>query len=121
MLDPDELAYPDAFCTASAGSYKVRAVLDVDHNFAYDYNSSDGDLESEVIDQNFNPTSADVISVTLTKRKVDPPPQLPPHSERLDFTSPSLSEFWDVPSTSRVWSCVPPSYSERNAAIPPSI
>ena len=71
MLDPDELAYPDAFCMASAGSYKVRAVLDVNHNFAYDYNSSDGDLESEIVDQTFNPSSADVISVTLTKRKVD--------------------------------------------------
>ena len=118
MLDPDELAYPDAFCMASAGSYKVRAVLDVNHNFAYDYNSSDGDLESEIVDQTFNPSSADVISVTLTKRKVDPPLQLPPHAELLDFTSPSLSEFWGRPIHIQGFVVLPPSYSSSNRRFP---
>jgi hypothetical protein len=117
-IDPDELAYPDAFCMATAGAYKVRAVLDVNHNFAYDYNSSDGDLESEIVDQTFNPTSADVISVTLRKRKIDPPPQLPPHAERFDFISPSLSEFWGRPIHMQGLVLIPPSYSDGKRRYP---
>src|SRR5450755_3564440 len=52
-LDPDELAYPAAFCGAPAGNYKIKAVLDVDHNFAYYDDASDGDLLSPTAERNF--------------------------------------------------------------------
>ena len=87
-LDPNEVAYPAAFCTAPAGSYKIRAVLDVDHNFAYYDDASDGDLMGTISEQNFNPTGNERIALTLTERKTDPPLQLPPHTELFDFVSP---------------------------------
>ena len=96
-LDPDELAYPAPFCNAPAGNYKIKAVLDVDHNFAYYDDSSDGDLLSVTAEQNFNPASNNRISLTLTQRQTDSPLQLPPHTELIDFVSPALSEFWGRP------------------------
>ena len=68
-LDPEELAYPASFCSAPAGSYKIKAVLDVDHNFAYYDDASDGDLLSVTTEQNFNPATNERISLTLTERK----------------------------------------------------
>jgi hypothetical protein len=54
-LDPDDLAYPQKFCTAQEGSYKIQAVLDVNHDFAYHDDASDGDLVSKVVEQLFHP------------------------------------------------------------------
>src|ERR1700689_5432472 len=34
-LHPDELAYPRKFCSVPEGSYKLKAVLDITHEFAY--------------------------------------------------------------------------------------
>src|SRR5882724_933815 len=117
-VDPDDIAYPAAFCTAPAGSYKIKAVLDVDHNFPYYYDASDGDLIGMISEQNFNPTTNDRISLTLTKRKTDPPLQLPPHTELFDFESPSLSEFWGRPIHMRGAVVVPPSYNTNKLRYP---
>lgn len=110
-FDPDELAYPDAFCTAPAGAYKVKSVLDVNHDFAYSDDSSDGDLESAISEQSFNPSAADVISITLSDRKIEPPPQIPPRTELFDFVSPALSQFWGRPIHMRGAVVLPPSYA----------
>ena len=117
-LDPTELAYPDPFCTATAGTYKIRAVLDVNHDFAYTYDSSDGDLESAITEQPFNPGVADVISLTLTERKSESPPQLPPHTELFDFVSPALSQFWGRPIHMRGAVLLPPGYSASRDRYP---
>lgn len=117
-LDPDEIVYPTAFCTAPAGSYKIKAVLDVDYNFAYYNNASDGDLIGTISEQRFNPTANDRISLTLTERKTDPPLQLPPHTELFDFVSPSISEFWGRPIHMRGAVVVPPSYSASKLRYP---
>jgi len=93
-LDPDELAYPEKFCTAPEGSYKFQAVLDVNHNFAYYYHASDGDLLSKVVDQSFTPAADEVIPLTLSARKTDPPLRVPPNTQLFDFVSPVLSAFW---------------------------
>ena len=109
-LDPDDLAYPDLFCKAPQGTYKIKAVLDVNHNFAYYYDSSDGDLTGTLAEQDFNPSSSDTISITLTERQTDPPLQLPPNTELLDFVSPTLSRFWGRPVHIRGAVVLPPSY-----------
>jgi Putative esterase len=117
-LDPNELAYPAAFCTAPAGSYKVKAVLDIDHNFAYYDDASDGDLVSVASEQNFNPSSPEKISLTLTERKSNPPLQLPPHAELIDFVSPASSEFWGRPIHMRAAVVLPPSYGSSKTRYP---
>jgi hypothetical protein len=117
-LDPDELAYPAAFCTAPAGHYRISAVLDVDHRFAYYYDASDGDLLSRTTEHNFDPSTNDRITLTLEERKTDPPLQLPPHTELFDFTSPALSEFWGRPIHMRGAVVVPPSYGVSKDRYP---
>src|SRR6185312_11477096 len=117
-LDPDDLAYPDLFCKAPQGAYKIKVVLDVNHNFAYYYDSSDGDLIGTLAEQDFNPSSSDTISITLTERQTDPPLQLPPNTELLDFVSPALSRFWGRPIHMRGAVVLPPSYKTGKGHYP---
>ncbi|HSS99783.1 MAG TPA: hypothetical protein VLK33_22265 [Terriglobales bacterium] len=116
-LDPTEEAYPAAFCTAPSGNYKIKAVLDVDHNFAYSDDASDGDLVG-VAEQQFEPNHNQRISVTLSERKSDPQLQPPPHTEIFDFVSPKLTNFWGRPIHMRGAVLVPPGYSSGNAHYP---
>lgn len=117
-LDPDELAYPEVFCNAPAGNYHFKAVLDVNHNFAYNYEESDGALLSKIVDQPFNPSANDVISLTLTERKTDPPLQAPPQTEMIDFASPALSAFWGRPIHITGIVALPPSYAVGQSRYP---
>ncbi len=117
-LDPDELAYPAAFCTASAGNYNIKAVLDVDHNFAYYGDASGGDLLGVTTEQKFDPATNERISLTLAERKTDPKLQLPSHSELFDFVSPTLSEFWGRPIHMLGVVVLPPSYGSSKVRYP---
>jgi hypothetical protein len=117
-LNPDELAYPDAFCTAPEGSYRIRAVLDVDHNFAYSDDASDGDLVSAAQSETFHPQAGDQILLTLSERKAEPAPHWPAHTELLDFESPSLSEFWGRAIHIRGAIVLPPGYLAGHQRYP---
>jgi hypothetical protein len=117
-LDPDELAYPQDFCTAPEGSYKIQAVLDVNHEFAYHNDASDGDFVSKVVERSFRPATDEVISVTLVERKTDAPLQLAPRTELFDFVSPKLSEYWGRPIHMRGAVLMPPSYSSGKGRYP---
>ena len=117
-LDPDELAYPEKFCFAQEGSYKIQAVLDVNHDFAYHDEASDGDFVSKVVEQDFHPATDEVIPLTLVERKADSPLQLPPRTELFDFVSPKLSKFWGRPIHMRGAILVPPSYSVGKSRYP---
>jgi hypothetical protein len=117
-VDPNELAYPAAFCTAAPRNYKIKAVLDVDHNFAYYDDASDGDLIGTVSQQKFVPEANERISVTLTERKTDPPLRLPPHTELFDFVSPTISKFWGRTIHIRGAVVLPPGYSASKARYP---
>jgi hypothetical protein len=116
-LDPDELAYPQKFCTAPEGSYKIQAVLDVNHDFAY-HDASDGDFVSKVVEQIFHPATDEVIPLTLVERTADAPLQLSPHTELFDFVSPELSKFWGRPIHMRGAILVPPRYSAGKSRYP---
>jgi Putative esterase len=117
-LDPDELAYPGKFCAAPEGNYKIQAVLNVNHDFAYHGDASDGDYVSKVVEQTFHPAADEVISLGLVERKTDAPLQLAPRTELFDFVSPKLSEFWGRPIHMRGAVLVPPSYQSGKSRYP---
>lgn len=117
-LDPNELAYPEKFCAAPEGSYRFQAVLDVNHNFAYYYHASDGDLLSKVVDQRFTPAMNEVISLTLEERKTDRPLQVPSNTELFDFVSPVLSNFWGRPIHMLGAVVLPPHYNASRSRYP---
>lgn len=117
-LDPDVLAFPAAFCTAPEGNYRLRAVLDVSHHYAYHSRPAEGDVLSAIMERHFDPAAPEAISVTLTERKADAPPQLPPRTELLDFVSPSLSGFWGRPIRMRGAIVLPPGYATGTQRYP---
>ena len=117
-LDPDDLAYPQKFCTAAEGSYKIQAILDVNHDFVYHDDASDGDFVSKVVEQNFHPATDEVVSLTLVERKADAALQLPARTELFDYVSPKLSKFWGRPIHMRGAILVPPSYSIGKSRYP---
>jgi len=109
---------PPHSAAAPAGIYKIKAVLDVDHNFAYYDDASDGDRLSVTAEQNFSPASNERISLTLAERQTGPRLQLPPHTELFDFLSPALSEFWGRPIHMRGAVVLPPSYADSKIRYP---
>jgi len=46
-LDADDLAFPEPFSKAPAGEYRLRAVLDTNHTYAYAENDDDGDCAAK--------------------------------------------------------------------------
>jgi hypothetical protein len=110
-LDTDDVAFPQPFSNAPPGEYRLRAVLDTNHNYAYVENEDAGDLRSQISLQQL---PASKLAVTLTQRGSDPPLVIP-HAEFLDFESRALSEFWGRPVHMRGLVVLPPSY-HKNAS-----
>ena len=110
-LDAEDLAFPEPFSKAPPGEYRIRAVLDTNHTYAYLQHEDDGDLLSEVSVQHL-PTAN--ISLTLTQHVIDPP-LVAPHAELLDFESRLLSEFWGRPIHIRGFIVLPPSYGKNRS------
>jgi pimeloyl-ACP methyl ester carboxylesterase len=118
ILDPAELAYPEPFCNAPAGSYHIKAVLDVNHDFAYNYDTTAGDLASAIVEQQYNPSANDVIQLNLSERKADVPVPTPAQTEPIDFVSPVLSAFWGRPIHMTGLVVFPPSYATSHDRYP---
>ena len=117
-LDADELAFPDAFCRAPAGTYRVRAILDVSHHYAYRSRPAEGDLLSALLERRLDPPAGEVVSLILTERKSDAPAPLPPRTVVFDFASPSLSAFWGRPIAMRGAIVLPPGYGSGTRNYP---
>ena len=115
-VDADDLAFPKPFSKAPPGEYRLRAILDTNHTYAYTQDDDDGDLRSEISVQQL---PADQIAVTLTQRVSDPP-LMTPHAELLDFTSSLLSEFWGRPMRIRGLIVLPPSYGTSKSGKYPT-
>lgn len=121
-IDPDELSYPAPFEKAGAANYHVMALLDVDHNFVYLGHLTAGDLTSkEVKEQAFDPAEDRIVALTLSQKTAPQNVALPPHSELLDFVSPSLSAFWGRPIHMRGVVVLPPSYSPKSRQTWPTV
>ena len=109
------LGFPVASLTnLPAGDYYVQALLNVytefhradghtiwahmDHWEGQDFSSSPGNLISEVVRVHFDPSSSQVLRLTLTK--VLPPVQVPPDTEwvrHIKIQSQILTRFWGHP------------------------
>jgi len=121
-LDPDELSYPARFEKAAAADYHFKALLDVDHNFVYLGRLTNGDLTSKDDEEKaLNPAQNRVVTLTLSQRFTGTNVILPPHSELIDFVSPSLSAFWGRPIHMRGAVVLPPSYSARSKQTYPTV
>jgi pimeloyl-ACP methyl ester carboxylesterase len=121
-VDPDELSYPAPFEKARTANYHLMALLDVDHNFVYLGHLSGGDLTSaDVKELGFSPAEDRVVALTLSKRFTEKPVEASPHSELLDFVSPSLSAFWGRPIHMRGVVVLPPSYSPKSKQTWPTV
>jgi S-formylglutathione hydrolase FrmB len=116
-LDVDDISFPEAFSHAPPGDYRLRAVLDINHNFAYLQGEDDGDLRSDVSVQHL---PGDNITITLNQR-VNDAPVAAPHAEPLDFESHILSQFWGRPIHLRGFIVLPPSYAREKSRKYPTL
>ncbi len=113
-IDANDIVFPQPLSRASAGTYRVQAVLDIHHSYNYDSRSS-GDLASEPVTVTL-PFSTSP-SLALTQVIPEPPDALANNPEvnsaikPLDFTSPLLSKFWGREIHMRGWVLLPPGYA----------
>jgi enterochelin esterase-like enzyme len=119
VVDADELAFPAPLSSAPPGDYHAMAMLDVNHQAAYQFFTC-GDLRMRAIAlAAFNPRSAGHVRLTLNERV----PQrktasLPPGMEWVDFTSSLLSDFYRRPIHMRAVVVLPPSYTDKSRHFP---
>ena len=118
-LDPDEIAYPESFSKAPAGDYQVMALLDVDHNAAYNI-FTDPDLRSAVAQlKNLNPAQAGAVALKLALHVPQTAPiDLSNNEKLIDFISPSLTKFWGRPIHMRGIVMLPPRYAGTKERYP---
>ncbi|HEU0120564.1 MAG TPA: alpha/beta hydrolase-fold protein [Bryobacteraceae bacterium] len=97
-LDPDELAFPAGFSTASKDSYVVMALLDTDHTFARE-RQDPGDLVSGVkVLKDWVPAAGGVVPLTLSAvTPEEKPPADTANIQYVSFRSSLLSAFWGRP------------------------
>jgi pimeloyl-ACP methyl ester carboxylesterase len=118
-IDPDEIAYPQAFSKAPAGDYQVMALLDIDHNAAYNI-FTDPDLRSAVAQlKGLNPSQAGAVDLKLTLQVPHVQPiNLSNDEKMVDFISPSLTKFWGRPIHMRGIVLLPPKYASSRERYP---
>lgn len=110
-VDPDVLAVPAPFSKAPAGDYRVQALLDVDHSYAYG-GAGSGDLYGEIVAAaGIDPAAAEPIALTLSKRLERPEPVSTDAIRLAIFESPALTAFWGRPILMRAGIVLPPSYA----------
>ena len=113
-IDADDIVFPGPLSRAPAGSYRLQAVLDVDHNYNYQ-GRVPGDIISVPVDVNvpLGPPPA----VTLSQTVPAPPdplaqrPDVDAALKPLDMISPVLSSYWGREIHVRGWVLLPPGYA----------
>ena len=114
----NELSYPTPLAAAPTGDYQAMALLDVNHHYAYNEDTT-GDPRSEVVPlKQLDPAHAGVIELTLSQRKEEAPIKLAPPDEMLDFISPALTSFWGRPTHVRGVIVLPPGYAKSTRRYP---
>lgn len=130
-VDADVLAFPHPFSQLKAGRYAVQAVLDVDHE--YNYNFSDrrgGDLVSAVTEMSL--PSGGTLVLSHVQTPIDPltPPLDASAAQKADFPlaaadlrpfdvqSAALEHFWGRPIHMKGLVLLPPSYATGNEHYP---
>jgi len=118
-LDPDEIAFPQPFSHAPTGDYQIMALLDVDHNAAYN-TFTNPDLRSAVLRvKALNPAHTAIVDLKLSDHVPQRPPlHLSDDEKLIDFVSPSLSTFWKFSVHMRGIVVLPPEYTTAKARYP---
>lgn len=135
-FDANAIAYPQPLSQLPDGDYYMQAVLDVcgDDNYAgrgVDDISSvpmrvslrGGQASSLfVIDQHAPPLSDPwKLSDRVPALIRDAAPEARAHTREIDFTSASLSTFWNHPVHMRGWVLLPPGYDSQSATRYPVV
>jgi hypothetical protein len=113
-IDVDDLVFPGPLSGASPGNYRIQAVLDVHHNYAYEGRVS-GDLLSATARIGV-PFSTEA-SLLLDQTVPEPPDPLAGRQDvsaalrPIDFVSPVLTQFWGRQIHMRGWVLLPPGYA----------
>jgi hypothetical protein len=113
-IDTDDVAFPAPLSAAPPGSYRIQAVLDVHHNYAYS-GRAPGDLASAtaVVSIPFGVQPSLILDQTVPEPP-DPLAQRPDVQSALmaiDFVSPVLTHFWERDIHMRGWVLLPPGYA----------
>jgi S-formylglutathione hydrolase FrmB len=114
----NEISYPAPLAQAPAGDYQVMALLDVDHRYAYNHDTTNAPRSKVVSLKRFDPAHAGAVELTLTERTPETPVSVDAPNELLDFVSPGLSAFWGRPIHMRGVVVLPPNYSTSQKRYP---
>ncbi len=129
-VDADIDAYPSAFSSLPAGTYRFQAVLDRDHNYNYGGRAG-GDIVSPVAEAAL-PGPVPVLNLdrVLPDRTIDniladlPADRAATYRQSLgkvrtvDFVSPALSDFWGRPVHIRGCIALPSGYRDGGPRFP---
>ena len=110
--------FPDDFCHAPKAKYYFKAILDVDHNYAYNPVITNGDWSSEVKTATITPASAGELELTLNKRHNKSALKLPTNVELFEQKSPSVSQFLKQDTYFRSLVLLPPNYHKSDLTYP---
>ena len=118
-LNPDEMAFPQAFSKAAKGDYVVMALLDRDHTFARERQDA-GDLVSAVkVLKALDPADAGLVALELSA--VTPERAATQDTEQVKyvrFESPRLSAFFGRPIHMQAGVVVPKGHTAEGPALP---
>ena len=118
-LNPNELAFPQAFSKAEKGDYAVMALLDPDHSFARDRQDA-GDLASPVaVLKDLDPANATPVTLELTS--ITPPAAVKEDTANIktvEFQSAALTAFWGRPVIMRAGVVLPKGHSNASPPLP---
>jgi len=116
---PDAQAFPSSAASIPPGDYYVQAILDANHNYAYNTHPDGGDLVSPVVRTKVN--AGKTVQVELASRVPAAPVKTPRGSEPLDFVSPSLSAYHGREIHMRGFVVLPPSYQANTSQTYPIV
>jgi enterochelin esterase-like enzyme len=121
-FNPDALAYPKPFSQAKSGNYQFMAVLDTDHNYAYN-GMGEGDLYSAVVKKDgLNPAGTVPVELLLSKRQeARVAPKDSENVKLAEFQSPMLTAFWGRPVKMRAGVVLPPSFRANPKQTYPTV
>ncbi len=129
-IDGEADAFPAAFSTLPAGTYRFQAVLDHDHSYNYGGRGG-GDIVSKVVEATLpGPVPALTLTDVTPERTVESilanaPPEraakfraAQASMRSVDFISPALSAFWGRPTHIRGEVALPPGYKADGPKFP---
>jgi hypothetical protein len=117
-IDADDVVFPKPLSEASAGTYRVQAVLDVGHTYNYD-GRTPGDILSGTTTFTIPLSERTIPSLTLSQVVPEPADPLTARPEvvaalkPINFVSPVLSKFWGRDIQMRGLVLLPPGYASH--------